>query len=113
VWFYQRHLLKHLAKAFPKMPSYNRFIELLPDILIPLTTFMQTRCGQSKGIAFVDSTPLCVCKNSRIPRHKTFKQKAQRGKSSTGWFYGFKLHIIVDDCGEILSFQLPKAMLMT
>jgi hypothetical protein len=90
------------------MPSYNRFIELMPDILVPLTTFMQTRCGRSKGIAFVDSTPLCVCKNIRIPRHKTFKQNAQRGKSSTGWFYGFKLHIIVDDCGEILSFSITK-----
>jgi len=107
-WFYQRYLLKHLAKAFPKIPSYNRFIELMPDILVPLTAFMQTRCGRSKGIAFVDSTPLCVCKNIRIPRHKTFKQDAQRGKSSTGWFYGFKLHIIVDDCGEILSFSITK-----
>jgi hypothetical protein len=47
-------------------------------------------------------------KNSRIPRHKTFKQEAQRGKSSAGWFYGFKLHIIVDDCGEILSFSITK-----
>jgi hypothetical protein len=51
----------------------------------------------------------CVfVKNSRIPRYKTFKQEAQRGKSSTGWFYGFKFHIIVDDCGEILSFSITK-----
>lgn len=107
-WFYQRYLPKNLSKAFPKAPSYNRFIELLPDILVPLTTFMKTRCGESQGIAFVDSTPLCVCKNIRIPRHKTFKDKAQRGKSSTGWFYGFKLHIIVDDRGEILSFSITK-----
>ncbi|MDI1231851.1 MAG: IS982 family transposase [Methylobacter sp.] len=107
-WFYQRYLLKHLIKYFPKVPSYNRFIELIRDILVPLTAFMQSRCGQSKGIAFVDSTPLCVCKNIRIPRHKTFKQEAQRGKSSTGWFYGFKLHIIADDCGEILSFSITK-----
>ena len=107
-WFYQRHLQKKLARAFPKAPSYNRFIEILPDILVPLTAFMQSRCGKSKGIAFVDSTPLCVCKNIRIPRHKTFKEEAQRGKSSTGWFYGFKLHIIVDDRGEILSFSITK-----
>ncbi len=107
-WFYQRHVLKQLTDAFPKAPSYNRFIELLPDIIVPLTNFMQTRCGKSEGIAFVDSTPLCVCKNIRIPRHKTFKDDAQRGKSSTGWFYGFKLHIIVDDRGEILSFALIR-----
>jgi hypothetical protein len=83
-WFYLRYLPKNLAKAFPKAPSYNRFIELLPNIIVPLTAFMKTRCGQSQGIAFVDSTPLCVCKNIRIPRHKTFKDEARRGKSSTG-----------------------------
>jgi hypothetical protein len=69
---------------------------------------MKTRCGQSQGIAFVDSTPLCVCKNIRIPRHKTFKDETRRGKSSTGWFYGFKLHLVVDDQGEILSFSITK-----
>jgi len=107
-WFYLRYLPKNLAKAFPKAPSYNRFIELLPDIIVPLTAFMKTRCGQSQGIAFVDSTPLCVCKNIRIPRHQTFKDEARRGKSSTGWFYGFKLHLVVDDQGEILSFSITK-----
>lgn len=110
--FYQRYLLKHLIKYFPKTPIYKRFIEYILDILVPLTAFMQSRCGQSKGIVFVDSTPLCVCKNIRISRHKTCKQEAQRGKSSTGWFYGFKLHIIVDDCGEICRFRLLKATLM-
>lgn len=107
-WFYLRYLPKNLSKPFPGAPSYNRFIELLPEVIIPLTAFMQSRCGKGEGIAFVDSTPLRVCKNLRIPRHKTFKDTAQRGKSSTGWFYGFKLHIIVDDRGEILSFSITK-----
>lgn len=69
---------------------------------------MQTRCAQGEGVAFVDSPPLCVCKNIRIPRHKMFKAEAQRSQSSTGWFYGFKLHLIVDDRGEILSFSITK-----
>lgn len=107
-WFYLRYLPKNLSKSFPGAPSYNRFIELLPEVIVPLTAFMQSRCGKGEGIAFVDSTPLRVCKNLRIPRHKTFKDTAQRGKSSTGWFYGFKLHIIVDDRGEILSFSITK-----
>ncbi|EQA61964.1 transposase, IS4-like family protein [Leptospira alexanderi serovar Manhao 3 str. L 60] len=34
------------------------------------------------------------------------KDIAQRGKSSTGWFYGFKLHLIINDQGEILSFMI-------
>ena len=103
-WFYQHHVQKHWHSAFPKLLSYNRFIELLPKIVVPLTAFMKTRCGTSQGIAFVDSTPLRVCKNIRIPRHKTFVEDAGRGKSSTGWFYGFKLHLIINDQGEILSF---------
>ncbi|EKO59618.1 transposase DDE domain protein [Leptospira kirschneri str. H2] len=40
-------------------------------------------------------------------RCKVFKDIAQRGKSSTGWFYGFKLHLIINDQGELLSFMKP------
>ncbi len=107
-WFYQKHAQKYLLADFPGLPSYNRFVELMSGVLMPIAAFMQGRCGTGKGIAFIDSTPLCVCKNIRIPRHKTFKDVAGRGKSSTGWFYGFKLHIIVDDCGEILSFSITR-----
>ena len=95
-------------QTFPGLPSYNRFVEVMADVLIPIAAFMQSRCGTGKGIAFIDSTSLCVCKNIRIPRHKTFKDVAGRGKSSTGWFYGFKLHLMVDDCGEILSFSITR-----
>jgi hypothetical protein len=56
---------------------------------------MDSRCGTSQGIVFIDSMFLKVCKNIHIPRHKTFVSQAGRGKSSTGWFYGFKLHLIV------------------
>ena len=106
--FYLRFAQKYGLADFPGLPSYNRFIELMPDVLIPIAAFMQSRCGKGKGIAFIDSTPLCVCKNIRIPRHKTFKEVAGRGKPSTGWFYGFKLHLMVDDCGEILSFSITR-----
>ena len=73
-WFYTRS--QQLSQAFPKLVSYNRFIELLPDILIPLTFFMKSRCATGNGIAFIDSTPLRVCNNLRISRHKTFKNDA-------------------------------------
>jgi len=107
-WFYERYVCKRKQQEFPTLVSYNRFIELLPDVLIPLTCFMQSRCSKGDGIAFVDSTPLRVCHNLRIPRHKTFKEDAGRSKSSTGWFYGFKLHLLVDDCGNILSFRITR-----
>jgi len=107
-WYYQKYVCVNLCQAFPKRPSYNRFVELISEILEPLMAFMQSRCGQSHGIAFVDSTPLCVCDNIRIPRHKTFANQAGRSKSSTGWFYGFKLHLIVNDCGDLLSFYITR-----
>jgi hypothetical protein len=106
--FYLRHVLVDWRQSFPRLPSYNRFVELMAEVLNPLTAFMHSRCGKSDGIAFVDSTPLCVCKNIRIPRHKTFADHAGRSKSSTGWFYGFKLHFTVNDCGDILSFCLTR-----
>ena len=107
-WFYQKHVCVLLREEFPRLPSYNRFVELMAETLEPLAAFMHSRCVKSDGIAFVDSTPLCVCENIRIPRHKTFDGVAGRGKSSTGWFFGFKLHLIVNDCGELVSFCITR-----
>lgn len=64
--------------------------------------------GQCSGISFIDSTKVAVCKNQRINQHKQFKDIAQRGHTSTGWFYGFKLHLVMNDIGEIISFQLTR-----
>jgi hypothetical protein len=107
-WFYQKHVCALLREEFPHLPSYNRFVELMAEALEPLAAFMQSRCVKSDGIAFVDSTPLCVCENIRIPRHKTFEGVAGRGKSSTGWFFGFKLHLVVNERGEPVSFCLTR-----
>jgi len=106
-----RHVLVHWRQSFPRLPSYNRFVELMAEMFNPLTAFMHSRCGKSNGIAFVDSTPLCICKNILIPRHKTFADQAGCSKSLTGWFfYGFKLHFMVNDCGDILSFCLTRGL---
>lgn len=112
-WYYQNYAQAHLKAAFPHLPSYQRFIERIPEALIPLTTFMQSRCEASRGVAFIDSTPLRVCENLRIPRHKTFADTAGRGKSSTGWFYGFKLHLVVNDQGVSCRLLSRRAMSTT
>lgn len=106
--YYQQYVRVHLKGYFPGLPGYPRFIERMPRVLLPLTLFMHPRCGTGRGIAFIDSTPLKVCENLRIPRHRTFSDEAGRGKSSTGWFYGFKLPVVVDDRGEILSFVITS-----
>ena len=74
--------------------------------LMPLCLYLHTRRGENTGIAFIDSTLLVVCHNRRIQSHKVFKQVARRAKTSLGWFYGFKLHLVVIDCGELLAFRI-------
>ena len=75
-------------------------------MLVPLLAYLQQRQGSCTGLSFVDATAIKVCHNKRIPRHKVFAGIAARGKTSMGWFYGFKLHLSVNDRGEILACQL-------
>jgi hypothetical protein len=104
--YYTAHVLKHMAGAFPRLVSYNRFVELMPSALVPLCGYLQTRKGQCSGISFIDSTSLKVCHNRRIHSHKVFAGSARRGKTSVDWFFGFKLHLVTNECGELLSIKL-------
>ena len=101
--FYLEFVCEHLRAEFPHLVSYSRFVEFERDALIPLAAYLQTKRGRCTGISFVDSTALSVCENLRIPQHRTFADTAKRGMTSVGWFFGFKLHVIVNDCGELLS----------
>lgn len=104
--YYKEYVCKHLRHLFPKCVSYNRFVESEKGVLLQLAVFIkQVLLGECTGISFVDSTPLRVCQSQRILIHKTFKGLAERGKCSMGWFFGFKLHLIINDKGEILNFM--------
>jgi len=108
--FYIFYVQKHMKKDFPSTVSYNRFTELMQQNIMPLSLFLKTCCmGKCTGISFIDSTPIRVCKNKRIKRNKVFKGIATTGKSTMGWFHGFKLHIIVNDKGELLNFTITQA----
>lgn len=104
--FYLLHLGRHCRREFPNLLSYNRFVALIPTALMPMCICLHTRRGEDTGIAFIDSTSLVVCDNRRIHSHKVFKNVARRGKTSMGWFYGFKLHLVVNDRGELLAHQI-------
>ncbi|MBV8357721.1 MAG: IS982 family transposase [Deltaproteobacteria bacterium] len=104
--FYQGVMGDVLRQYFPGMPCYERFVTLQKSVFIPLMFFLLSRLGQRTGIYYIDSTALAVCHNRRIGRHKTFKGLAARGKTSMGWFFGFKLHLVFNQLNEIVAVKL-------
>jgi hypothetical protein len=108
--YYLEYVLPHLHSEFPGLVSYTRFVDYIPSALIPLCVYFKTAClGDCTGISFIDSTSLDVCLNQRIASHKVFQGLAARGKTSTGWFFGFKLHLVINDRGELLNVTLTPA----
>jgi hypothetical protein len=107
--YYLHHISKYYHQEFPGLVSYTRFVELQAKALLPLCYLMLCIKGQCSGIAFIDSLMIAVCHNRRINSHKVFAGVAKRGKSSVGFFYGFKLHLVINDVGQILAFRLTPA----
>ena len=107
--FYIHYVQKHLKNEFPKTVSYNRFVELQSKATMPLAIFLKTCClGACTGVSYIDSTPLRACHIRRERSNKVFKGFAAKGQCSIGWFYGFKLHLVINDKGEILDFMLTQ-----
>jgi hypothetical protein len=100
--FYLEKVQAHWQSAFPAV-SYQRFVEWMPSALLPLCAYLRYCSGRCTGISFMDSTSLKVCHNRRIQQHKVFAEYAKRGKTSVDWFFGFKLHLVVNDRGELLN----------
>ena len=104
--FYTLCVLPGWRHAFPNLVSYSRFVELMPWCLMLLCCYLYTRTGEMTGIAFIDSTPIEVCHPGRARSHQVFKDLVGWGKNSMGWHFGFKLHLIINDQGELLAFKL-------
>lgn len=102
--YYCEHVVPHLRNEFPNLVSYTRFVDFIPSALLPLCAYFKQAClGDCTGVSFIDSTSLDVCLNQRIASHKVFAGLAERGKTSTGWFFGFKLHLVINNRGELLN----------
>lgn len=113
--YYYEYLVQREFKCyFPKLPSYHRFIELIGRQIVKLYMFvkMLTLLSKQTGTYFIDSKKLPVCDNRRIHSNKVFAGFAKRGKSSTGWFYGLKIHLIINELGQIMNFMLTPANVM-
>lgn len=106
--YYCGFLSEYWCSAFPKLPSYNRFIEIMPRVVMQLILFSQLRCGKRTGIYYIDSSCLPVCHLKRSKRNKSFKNVAKYGRTSVGWFFGLKLHIVINDRGELMAFKITR-----
>jgi hypothetical protein len=106
--FYQGFVSRYWHDYFPSLPSYPRFIVLIRRVIFPMTLFTQIKGGKRTGIYYIDSSCLPVCHLKRSRRHKTFDEIAEYGRTSVGWFFGLKLHIVINDQGELLTFKITR-----
>jgi Transposase DDE domain len=106
--YYTNFLSIYYKNEFPNLPSYNRFIEIMNRVIFHLILFGQMNSGKRTGIYYIDSTCLPVCHLKRSKRHKTFEEIAQYGRTSVGWFFGLKLHLVINDRGELIAFKLSS-----
>lgn len=105
--FYLGYVCQHMRGDFPNRISYNRFVERQTKVALHLMLFLNTcALGKCTGMSIVDSTPIVSCHIKRMHMHKTMKGWAAKGKCTMGWFYGFKLHLIINDKGEIIQWML-------
>ena len=103
-----RYFYKTYLQQYKPEFRYERFVALMPRILYFLTLLFCCTLRKRSKIAYIDSTSLNVCHPKRIYRNKVFRGLAKRGKTTKGWFFGFKLHIIIDDKGNLMNAKLTK-----
>ena len=104
--FYLNHVCLHLYPFFPKLLSYNRFVEIMPTVLLPLCSYLTSRLDDPTDISYIDSTKIGVCGNKRISRNKVFSGLGKIGKTTMGWFFGFKLHLITNEKGGLVAVKV-------
>jgi hypothetical protein len=105
---YYLAFLPYKYKNYFKLVSYSRIIQLWPRLVMPLVLLLQYVRGEETGIYFIDSTKLQICHNKRTGNNRTFGKWAKIGRSSYGWFMGFKLHVIINHKGAIVAIKITK-----
>lgn len=105
-YYYIVHLYHFHKQDFPKLLSYSRFVQLMPRLFVPLCILLQSLFGEQTGTYIADATSLPMCHNKRISRNRVFKGLAARGKTTMGWFYGLKLHLVINHKGSIVAVKI-------
>lgn len=103
---YYLYFLSAKYQGYFKLVSYPRIIQLWPSLIMPLVILIHQLKGAQTGIYFIDSTKLQICHNKRTSSNRVFNKKAKMGKSSYGWFMGYKLHLIINNKGEIMAIKI-------
>jgi hypothetical protein len=106
--FYTGFLQTYWKQYFPKLPSYQLFVELTHRALYPLTLFSQFKSGKKTGIYYIDGSCLPTCHLKRSKRNKVFKEIAEYGRTSVGWFFGLKIHLVINNLGELIAFKITR-----
>ena len=106
--YYNEFISIYWKEYFPTIPSYNRFVEIIPQALAPLTCFVTSHKREHTGVYYIDATKLPVCHGLREKRHRVFDGLAGKSKTSTGWFFGLKLHLVVNNLCEIISLRVTR-----
>ena len=101
--FYLLFLLPQYLSEFPHLPSYERFVFLMQRALAPMAALLYFVRGKSSSVQYVDATAIEVCSLKRTSKHKVFAGLASLGKTTKGWFFGLKLHLVISDKGEVLG----------
>ena len=104
--YYKQEILGNRRCDFPDAPCYHRFVSLIQHVIPELYFLLRTRLLPASKANYVDSKPLKVCHIRRERSHKVFRHTAAKGKGSMGWFYGFKLHLVVRHDGKLSDFIL-------
>ena len=109
-YYYKNSIQKHFKDCFPDAPSYECFLSYIPRVTDMMYLWLLYSCSQSKrtGLYFIDSKKLEVCHLKREKSNRVFKDYARKGKSSMGWFYGLKIHLVINNLGQIISFKLTS-----
>jgi hypothetical protein len=106
--YYNEFIKVYWREYFPQAPSYNRFVEMMSQAILPLSCFLTYHQGERTGIYYIDATKLPVCHNLREKKHKVFEGLAGKSKTSTGWFFGLKLHLVVNNLCELVSIRVTR-----
>ena len=106
--FYHHGIGRECRDCFGDLPHYDRFISLMPRLFAPLMVLLHSLGGEPTGVYFADATKLAVCHNRRLHRHKVFDGLAARGKTSMGWFFGLKLHFVINHKGQVMALKITS-----